>query len=341
VNELILTLLLAAHLLCVNVAAGGPIVAAWLDWRGAARGDSVAAKAAVALARASLLGLIAGAALGLCIGWLKWDADYRPLWLGPLSYKLKWAIVEAVFSLVLMVGWWMWLPIQAGAKRWAMVVRGVLAVLAATNLLYHFPVLFAVAARLADRGETSGEPIGPSEFRHLMIAGQTPALAVHVVLASLAVASMLLIVFALRKLRRGEDGEATKLARWGSRWALVPSLLQLPVGLWTLVGLPADAQSRLMGDSMMGTVLFVAALAAALWLLHELVQVSMGETTRLALVRAIAAMLLTVILMTAMQAQTRVALGQALVPVRRAFLPAANFIQISQRQAGMPAPLQP
>jgi hypothetical protein len=31
---IVLSLLLAMHLLCVNVASGGPLVAAWLDWRG-------------------------------------------------------------------------------------------------------------------------------------------------------------------------------------------------------------------------------------------------------------------------------------------------------------------
>src|SRR5947207_6339075 len=64
VLEFGLTLLLSAHLLCVNVASGGPLVAASLDWRGT-RGDGAAAKAAAYLGRASLVGLLAGAALGL------------------------------------------------------------------------------------------------------------------------------------------------------------------------------------------------------------------------------------------------------------------------------------
>src|SRR5688500_10052682 len=50
VIAIVLSLLLAAHLLCVNVAAGGPLVAAWLDWRGV-RGDEAAGRAARWLAR--------------------------------------------------------------------------------------------------------------------------------------------------------------------------------------------------------------------------------------------------------------------------------------------------
>jgi hypothetical protein len=73
--DFLITGLLAAHLVCVNVASGGPIVGAWLDWLGT-RGEEAAAKAAVYLARWSVLGLVLGAILGLAMGWLKWDAEY-------------------------------------------------------------------------------------------------------------------------------------------------------------------------------------------------------------------------------------------------------------------------
>src|SRR5205823_3458509 len=291
-------------------------------------------KAAVDLARSALIGFIVGAALGLVVGWLKWDADYRSLWLGPLSYKLHWAVVEAIFSLVLMLGWWLWLPGRAGGSGRAMATRGLVAMLAATNLLYHFPLLFSVAARLAENGDGSGGQIGGAEFRRLMIRGDTPALAVHVALASVAMAGMMLLGLALRWRRRSDEASAAKVARWGGRWALVPSLAQLPVGLWTLIAMPATTQSRLMGESTVGTLLFVAALVAALWLIHELVHVSFGEATRPALIRAMTAMLVTVVLMTAMQQQTRVTVGQA-------FLPASESNRHSQRQTRMSAPHEP
>ena len=49
--NLVLVLLVSVHLMCVNVVSGGPILAAWLDWRGT-QGDDAAAKAAAYLARA-------------------------------------------------------------------------------------------------------------------------------------------------------------------------------------------------------------------------------------------------------------------------------------------------
>jgi hypothetical protein len=317
VKELGMSLLLAAHLLCVNVAAGGPLVGAWLDWRG--RADEAAGRAAKWLAGWSLIGLLAGAILGVAIGWLKWDADYRALWTGPLSYKMHWAGIEAIFSLVLMIGWWLWLPGSPlspggrgaggeGAKRAIapVIIRGFIAFLASTNLLYHFPILFSVAARLDDTGQTVGERIDGAAFRQLMVVGETPAMAVHMSLASVAVAATMLLGLSLRWQRTGDEASAYQVAIWGGRWALAASVLQLPVGLWALIMLAPDAQGRIMSSGALGMVLFLLSLAAALWLIRELVNVALGDGTRPALIRVMALMLTTVVLMAAMQQHTRV-----------------------------------
>jgi hypothetical protein len=303
VLEIAVCLLLAAHLLCVNVASGGPIVGAWLDWRGN-RGSDVAAQAAVYLARASLLGLLLGAALGVVIGWLKWDSNYQALWLGPLSYKMKWAIVEAVFSLLLMIGWSFWLPRRAGGSGWSMWTRIVIALLAATNLLYHFPMLFSVAAQLQDAGESTRPVLGGRGFRALLRA-DTIVFEIHVALASVAVAGVMLAGLASRLLRRGDSEMGTLVARWAGRWALIPSLAQLPVGLFLLSVLPPPQQALLMGNSTLGILLFVGAIGASLWLLNDLAQLGLGEVNRPLLIRAMTAMLITVTLMTGMQQQTR------------------------------------
>jgi hypothetical protein len=214
---------------------------------------------------------------------------------------MHWAVVEAVFSAVLLVGWWRCLPGHAGGKRWAWLTRGFIAILASTNLLYHFPFLFSVAAHLHSRGYEAGERINGAAFRQLMVLHETPALAVHVTLASLAVAGVAVIVMALREERAGGQDVRDWLARCGAWWALAPSLLQLPVGLWTLTALPADAQSRIMGDSGLAVLVFIAAIGCSLWLMGDLAHVAFGETARSRLWRAIAAMFFTVVLMTAMQ----------------------------------------
>jgi hypothetical protein len=296
--DVVTTLVLIAHLLCVNVAAGGPLLCAWLEWR---RGP-VARQAASCLGFASLLTLVGGGMLGVALGWLKWSPEYHSLWTSPLSYKLHWGIGEIVFSLFLAIGYWLWARGAAGDGVWPRVGRGALGLLNGTNLLYHFPPLFIVANKLHAAGQTSGETIRGAAFRHLAAAGETPALAVHVGLASLAVAAMMLLGLALRWMRRDEaSADAKTVAVWGGRWALAASLAQLPVGLWMLLMLPSGAQAGLMGSDGLATSLFFAAMLAALWLLRELAAMSMGEVARPNLVRAMIAMLATVSLMTAMQ----------------------------------------
>jgi hypothetical protein len=177
-------------------------------------------------------------------------------------------------------------------------------VLAATNLLYHFPLLFSVAARLKVDGQTAGPTIGGAAFRRLLDA-EAFALMAHVSLASLAMAGMMLIGLALRWQRRSRTEEAIAIGRTGARWALVSSLLQLPVGLWLLMALRPGAQSFFLGESTAGVLLFLASLIAALWLLNELAQLALGEFNRRLALRAMIAMVLTVVLMTIVQQQTR------------------------------------
>jgi len=121
----------------------------------------------------------------------------------------------------------------------------------------------------------------------------------------LAIAGMMLLGLALRWQRHGETATATTIGRTGSRWALVCSLLQLPVGLWLLMSLRPAAQFQLLGESTISVLLFVASLLAAFWLLNDLALLALGEFSRRLAIRSMIAMLVTVILMTIMQQQSR------------------------------------
>ncbi len=301
--DVLSTMLLIAHLVCVNVAAGGPILCVWLEWW---RGDAVARQAAAYLGRMSLAALVLGSALGLAVGWLLWTPGYRALWTGPLAYKLHWGAAELLISLALAAIYWLLARQKGEASRGARLVRGSVALLNGTNLLYHFPPLFVVAGKLADAGLTSGEAIRGAEFRSLAWTGEAPALAIHVTLASAAVAGVMLLGLALKWQRDdAPPSDVSRLATWGSRWALGASLAQLPVGLWTLAVLPVEMQANLMGSHAWATTLLFAALLAVFWLFRDLAAVALGETTRPLLIRSMAAMLVVVSLMTAMQQAAR------------------------------------
>ena len=290
------TIVLAAHLMCMNVAAGAPLIGIWLDWR-TRRGDELSVKLARYFAASALVGLVLGAALGVLLGWLLWTPNYAALWQGPLSYKLKWGLFELGFSVLLAGAVWAWRSRATQGRGW--LGRSFLALLSSTNLLYHFPALFVVAGRLADEGRYDGAVLAGARFRELMFARETPALAVHFTLASLAVAGMLLIGYALRLARQGKPTESGRVALWGGMWALVPTVAQLPVGLWVLFALPMHLQSRLMGADGATTVLFVISLLAAFWLLRELATIALGEMQRGSLVRSMIAMTAVLMLMTA------------------------------------------
>jgi hypothetical protein len=296
-------LVFSAHLMCMNVAAGGPLVGIWLDWR-SRRGDPLAVSAGRYLAAASLAAFVIGSLLGLLLGWLLWTPEYANLWLGPLGYKLKWGVLELAFSALVLVVIWLWrAKAEQGRGRLG---RSLLALLTSTNLLYHFPVLFVIAGRLADERYARDVVLRGAAFREMMFARETPAIAVHFTLASLAMAGVLLIGYALRLARQGrEKSEADRVAIWGAGWTFAASLAQLPVGLWVLFALPTRMQNSLMGNDTVATIFFLASLLAAFWLLRELAGIVLGDTDRKSLIRAMVALIVVVLLMTAMHQWAR------------------------------------
>lgn len=304
--DLLLILLLASHLILANVSSGGPLVCIWLEWKARGNRDALAGQAADYLARWSIFSLLGGGVLGLLLGGLLWSDAYRELWLVRLSHKASWAIGELVVSLAVVAGYWLWRKLRPAAGLATAAARMFLLLFTSTNLLYHFPPLFLVAARLSDEGAARGPPITPALFRQEMARGEVASLTTHFTLASLAMIGILLLGLALRTRRRGgSDEDYGRLARWGGWIGLIPSLLQLPVGLWVLSTIPASVQSRLMGSHAIATACFLLSVLAALWLLRELAAIALGERERSQLVRAMALMVAVVVLMTAGQQLAR------------------------------------
>jgi hypothetical protein len=249
------------------------------------------------MAAGSLLCLLAGGVLGVALGMLEWDGQYQNVWLDQLWRKVFFGVLEFLFSGTLLLAYWLWRKREQSPK-WLAAARSFLLFVAATNLLYHFPPLFFNGQRLLDTGLYDGE-VSSAEFRRLLLSGGTPALTVHVVLASIAVAGLALSHLALRWGRTGRSDDAQWVAVAGARWALGATLVQLPVGLWVLISLPTSMQNELVGNNTLGIVVFASGLVAALWLTRELVTISIGEWQRTGIIRAMVAMLLTVTLMTA------------------------------------------
>jgi hypothetical protein len=295
-------LLLSLHLICMNVGSGAPLLCAWLEWKlrnDKTSSEGAARQAADYLAAMTVLALVAGSLLGLVMGIMLWTPEYSAVWTKRLSHKMHWGGAELLVSLGVLGGYWFWRKRSRGGSMASAICRIFLLLFASTNLLYHFPPLFFVAGKLADGKDAGGQAVQGKVFVQEMLSGEIPALWVHFTLASLAMAGVMLLGLALRLRRQGApEEEAARVAIWGGWWGLVPSILQLPVGLWVMTALPAASQSRIMGSSGVATVFFLAGIVAALWLLRELVSIALGETSRGNLIRAMSAMVLVVFLMT-------------------------------------------
>lgn len=301
--------LLTLHLLSVNLASVAPLIGVWLEWLDA-RGSSAARRLAPPLAWHGVTSLVIGACLGTTIGWLMWTDRYRDAVL-QLGSRLHNGGAELVFSLALMIwhAWW-WSrsrsqdhsPSRRG--RWG---RATLALLAGTNLVYHFPVLMVILARLATGEDATTEVLNSAAFRQRLFDPVVLARCLHFWLASFAVTGIWLLVISWRWQGRStdptsgasdNDGDAHQIARWGARLALFPTLLQIPSGIWLLSTVPPLAQGRLLGGDLTATLAFGGSVLLALGLMHHLAAIGMGETSRSQLARAIGLLVAVVALMT-------------------------------------------
>ncbi|WP_146118543.1 hypothetical protein [Blastopirellula marina] len=270
-------LFLSLHLFLMNLAAVGPLLAIWLDVRSLRRDQPEVGGIGRMVGWCSLVAFGLGMVLGLIQGLLIWleggEAYFAALsnvWNSKVIYGF-WEIGFSAVCLVIYLAWW-----QFGkrAATWQRVLSRFLAILAATNLLYHFPTLFTIVGMMA-RGEvTVDPPVDSGEFRTLLVQGEVIWFTLHFWFASFAVSGLLTGMFCLKRLPE-DQREATAGAAFTI--ALVPTLLQIPVGFMLTTSLNSGQQSRLMGGDPLCTALFAISLGMALWLMHLLATLAFFE----------------------------------------------------------------
>jgi len=300
VLDLIAILAFALHLLAMNAASAGPLASLVFDWRQRDRADSHAA--ACYLAGVSIMTYLAGMVLGLALAALVWNGETLRTILSLLEHKIYYGVWELVFSLVLLLGHYAWLRnASLTSAAWARAVRTLIVLLAASNLLYHFPPLFAVAARITDGWHPGVETISPALFREQLMHPQVASQSIHFVLASIAAAGVMVlgVSMRMRKAPNADEASAARVARIGGWTALVPTLSQVIVGMWVLLALPSAVQKSLMGGDLLLSGLFLLSLAAALGLMHALASIAMGDSERKLIGRAMGLFGTTVVLMSA------------------------------------------
>jgi hypothetical protein len=282
-------------LLLVGVAMAGPLACAWLQWHRvqSAEDDS----ATLALARLANWSLLAGTALGGVLLALRWWLDDRAyisaLAMIPTS-RLWSALAELLFSMACMAVYVaLWNRYQ---KR---VLHRVLAVAAGSNLMVHFPALFAIIAVLSTHARQPGHPLDRAEYQRMLLDVEIVSRVIHVWLAAFAVTGLTLMILGRRVARTRQRHAAGRiLVARGALLGLVATLLQIPSGLLLVLHLPDSAREPLLGGDIASTGLFVLAILSALVLMHALAAIALGDEAprqiRLATLTLILVMLLMV-----------------------------------------------
>jgi hypothetical protein len=309
----LLVIVVTAHLLAVGWAVAGPFIGLWFAWQQRRRGNPVSGVFGKRVLGLSLVALLAATVLGGAALGLLWIAHRHPYFdaaaqVPPRRYWF--GLVELVFSSICLAAAWKTWPTEStpesAARFW---IRWCLILLAATNLTYHFPSLFAVVGVYCTRAELWGTGL---PFTKMLVDPEVFARTLHHLLASFAIAGSTLAYLTRPSARAGlPDVARGRAAAWGGRIALTAVAGQLLSGTHVLIEMPAASRDRLLGGDMIATVAFAASLMATVALLHTLAIVALGHAGQRQLTTAVVLVVLVVLLMVAVRHRTRQFFDQA------------------------------
>jgi hypothetical protein len=300
---ILLVITFAVHLAAVNIASAGPLVCAFIDWRAGKDAESPLLDASQRLARLGLVTLAVGIVLGFSLLTILWaiGEDSYLTTLGSVPVDRWWfAAAEIGFYYLCMTPYAFVAARPNRSRMWP-----VLPLLAATNLLYHFPPLFGVVSVAAERDAFHGIELTRDVYRQVVTDPQTLSRIVHHWLAAVAMAGLALMSLGHRGTKPVTHANDMRSVLWGSRIALMATVIQLPVGLWLVLELPAGSQNQVLGDDPAGTALLGVSLLAVSLLLQALVTVSLGDTSSAAVRRCFIWMAVVLVLMSGTLHQIR------------------------------------
>jgi hypothetical protein len=319
----ILAVTMTLHLAAVGIAGFGPLAALALQARrgeGGERTPSALGRRLVGHSMAALgIGMVLGAAvLGLSCG--LYSTAFLDTFRAVPPSRLWFGAGELAFYFVCLVPWWaLWG--RPGTRYWGWFC----ALLATTNLLYHFPPLFSALAALEGRPHLATQG---SSFASLFLDAEVLARTIHHLLAGLVATGLWVMWVASRsegpgsylEERRPEEGR--RAVAFAARVALAAALSAMPAGVYLLVCLPASHRDRLLGGDPFSTVLVGGSIVAGLGLLHQLAAAAFGAAEPPEIRRAFGLLGLTVLLMVATRQSARHRHFESIRPAR----PAAQAI---------------
>ncbi len=259
---LLIFLLAALHLLTVAVASALPLAIAGYRCFAFAR-DGEIDRTLHQLAKFATGALVVAALLGFMAGYLRYvgeDSSYISMLARFPARSYVHTAIEWLFSLLCLTGWcatWKW---GTRHPRW----HGLLVLVAATNLLYHFPPFMFLQRMLADRPDLITEPIVTRSLaRGVIFQGEVISRSLHFLAVACAVSAATLMFRTPR-----EPGLAAATYRQFTAWTGVATSIAIIVsGVAVVLFIPGDEAAWLTGRSLLATVAMLATIAIALALL--------------------------------------------------------------------------
>jgi hypothetical protein len=259
------------HLLVIAVAAAGPLLCIPLNAKQLNRKDAAERNAywslGTTLSRHANIALILGSVFGLIVAALVWNPEFHQR-CHILKTRFMYAGIEWMFSFVLLLithRWWLKRP--DGLKPF--VLRSLLIILATTNLLYHFPIIFMlvheVPASIVADLESTGAELSRAQFYEYAFSNSMLARWLHIVISMLMLSFAYVAVISLRSARDANDvaqETAVRTVNWASRNVLILLFAQVGFGLMTL--LTMENSELVMGGDVLVTALFSAAMCLML-----------------------------------------------------------------------------
>lgn len=302
---------LTAHLLAMNLATAGPLLAAVLQiaWHN----DPGARRLTAELTRWSIAALLLGVLLGAgqaAVAWLDHGPyllkafellPVRRYWFGAAEIVFSWFCLAWYVRRLKRVAdndaplsrWWLLLPIAAG-----------------TNLAYHFPPLFTILGVYSTRPTSWDQPLS-----FVAALGDAEVLGhwLHFLIASCTVAGLALAWLSRRHVNAAPS--CAGIALLGGRLALGATVLQLISGLQLLAVVDDRARDALLGGELAATGGLAVALFATVALLHRLANLALVEFDQDEVLRAAMALFVVVLgMVSGLQATRRVLRRQLPTP---------------------------
>lgn len=240
VFDVITGIILAIHLWCMAIATFASFYGIPAEWW-EARGDASSGRVGRHLLSIGIAGLLVGTLVGVVYGLFLFDDGFSNA-LNRLSSRVMFGIAEWCISLGLFVGIRVWWGKRHECGKIERGFRIFLLFFAATNLAYHFPVLFEVLGNLRRESSASEIAVSSAEFRTWLAKPIVVSQVVHFLVASVVVGGAHLVIMTSFWNRQLTADSLRRHQRLGAHLIWGATVFQLFVGTWVTINLASANQ---------------------------------------------------------------------------------------------------